>query len=177
MNTPNPYAPPRAAVSDVADPNAGAAMADRGTRLIAAILDGIIFTAMVYIPLLIGGALTGAFSAAAQSAASGGRPNIAGIYFGVGGLCALIGLVIWAWITIIYVSRNGQTIGKKMLSIKVTRKDGSKASLGRIFWLRNFVNALLGIIPLYSLVDILLIFGEPRQCIHDKLADTIVVKA
>jgi uncharacterized RDD family membrane protein YckC len=173
MNTPNPYAPPRAAVSDVADPNVGAAMADRGTRLIAAILDGIIFTAMVYIPLLIGGALTGAFSAAA----SGGRPNIAGIYLGVGGLCALVGLVVWAWITITYVSRNGQTIGKKMLSIKVTRTDGSKASLGRIFWLRNFVNALLGIIPLYSLVDCLLIFGEGRQCIHDKLADTIVVKA
>jgi hypothetical protein len=30
---------------------------------------------------------------------------------------------------------------------------------------------------LYGLVDVLLIFGEARQCVHDKLADTIVIKA
>jgi len=75
------------------------------------------------------------------------------------------------------VSRNGQSIAKKMLGIKVVRSNGSPASLGRVFWLRNFVNLLLGIIPLYGLVDALLIFGEPRQCVHDKIADTIVIKA
>ena len=57
------------------------------------------------------------------------------------------------------------------------RSDGSDATLGRIFWLRNVVNALIAIIPLYSLIDILFIFGESRQCLHDKIADTIVVKA
>jgi uncharacterized RDD family membrane protein YckC len=64
-----------------------------------------------------------------------------------------------------------------MIGIKVVRSDGSKASLGRIFWLRNFVNGLLGIIPFYQLIDILFIFGDQRQCLHDKIADTIVVKA
>lgn len=172
MNTPNPYAPPRAAVSDVADPSNPAAMADRGTRLVAAILDGIIFMAMFYLPLLIGGAMSGAFSAT-----GGDNKTAMTAFFGVGGLLALIGLVAWIWLTVMYVSRNGKTIAKKMLGIKVVRTDGSPASLGRIFWLRNFVNALLGIIPLYGLIDALLIFGEPRQCIHDKLADTIVVKA
>jgi uncharacterized RDD family membrane protein YckC len=63
------------------------------------------------------------------------------------------------------------------MGIKVVRKDGSKASLGRIFFLRNVVNIILAFIPLYGLVDALLIFGESRQCIHDKIADTIVVKA
>jgi uncharacterized RDD family membrane protein YckC len=80
-------------------------------------------------------------------------------------------------LTILFVSRNGQSIGKKLLGIKVVRSDGSKASLGRIFLLRNVVNTLLGIIPLYGLVDALLIFGEARQCVHDKIADTIVIKA
>jgi uncharacterized RDD family membrane protein YckC len=93
-----------------------------------------------------------------------------------GGL-ALIGAIVWIWLTILYVARNGQTIAKKMLGIKVVRSDGSKASLGRIWWLRNFVNGLLGIIPLYSLIDALFIFGEQRQCLHDKIADTIVVRA
>ena len=76
---------------------------------------------------------------------------------------------------------NGQTIGKKLLSIKVVRSDGSRASLARIFWLRNIVNAIPGAIPLlgnlYVLADHLFIFGEKRQCLHDKIADTIVVRA
>ena len=68
-------------------------------------------------------------------------------------------------------------MAKRMLEIRVVRSDGSQASLGRIFWLRNVVNCLLGIIPLYSIIDLLFIFGERRQCIHDLIADTIVVKA
>lgn len=171
MNTPNPYAPPRAAVRDIADPNAPNAKAERVTRLVAAFLDGLIFGAMVYLPLAIGGAMSGALSALAT-----GRFDVMA-FFGMAGLFALAGLIAWSWITIVLVKRNGQSIGKKLLGIKVVRTDGSKASLGRIFWLRNFINALLGIIPLYGLIDILLIFGEPRQCLHDKIADTIVVKA
>ena len=59
--------------------------------------------------------------------------------------------------------------------------DGSKASLARIFWLRNVVNGLPSFIPIvsliYWLVDTLMIFGESRRCLHDRIADTIVVKA
>jgi len=170
MNTPNPYAPPRANVYDV-NSAAGDVPADRGTRLVAAILDGLIFFAMVYLPLLIGGAVTGAFAGA-----SGGSMNAAA-FFGVGSFFGLAGLIVWIWLTVKFVNANGQSIAKKMLGIKVVRTDGSAVSLGRLFWLRNFVNGLLGLIPFYGLIDALLIFGEPRQCIHDKLADTIVIKA
>jgi hypothetical protein len=46
-----------------------------------------------------------------------------------------------------------------------------------VIWLRNVVNALLGIIPLYGFIDPLFIFGNARRCVHDHLADTIVIKA
>ncbi len=170
MNTPNPYAPPRAAVRDVADPDAPAARADRATRLVAAILDGIIFAGMVYLPMLMGVGMRGAASLVQ------GRMNPAE-FFGLGSLLALAGFIAWCWLTILFVTRNGQSIAKKVLGIKVVRSDGSPASLGRIFWLRNFVNTLLSVVPFYGLVDALLIFGEQRQCVHDKIADTIVVKA
>jgi uncharacterized RDD family membrane protein YckC len=88
-----------------------------------------------------------------------------------------MGFIAWAWITLLLVARYGQTIAKRMLDIKVVRSDGSQASLGRIFWLRNVVNTLLGVIPLCSIIDPLFIFGERRRCIHDLIADTIVVKA
>jgi uncharacterized RDD family membrane protein YckC len=84
---------------------------------------------------------------------------------------------VWAWLTIRYVLANGQSIGKRITGIKITRTDGSRASLGRIFWLRNVVNGLLSLIPLYGLIDALFIFAETRQCLHDKIADTIVINA
>jgi uncharacterized RDD family membrane protein YckC len=169
MNTTNPYAPPQAAVRDVADPDAGAEPAGRGTRLVAAILDGIIMVGMIYLPMIFGLGIR-----AAQSHGSG-NPHVH--ISPIGGLLTLVGLIAWIWLTVLFVSRNGQSIAKKMMGIKVVRSDGSPASLGRIFWLRNVVNTLLGILPLYGLVDALLIFGDARQCVHDKIADTIVIKA
>jgi uncharacterized RDD family membrane protein YckC len=92
-----------------------------------------------------------------------------------------IGTLIWGVITYVLVQRNGQTIAKKLLGIKVVRLDGSRASVGRIFWLRNVVNTLITVVPLfgalYALLDTLWIFGEERRCLHDKIADTIVVNA
>jgi len=169
MNTTNPYAPPQAAVQDIAGSDTSEP-AGRGTRLVAFILDGIIASALIYVPLGIGTAMNG-------------HPIFVNAHFNFGAMVGrgswlpLLGLVAWAWMTVVFVSRNGQSIGKKVIGIKVVRSDGSKASLGRIFWLRNVVNGVLGFVPLYGLVDLLLIFGEARQCVHDKLADTIVIKA
>jgi uncharacterized RDD family membrane protein YckC len=92
------------------------------------------------------------------------------------GALAIVGFAVWCWLNIRYVLRNGQSIGKKLVGIKVVRADGTPASLGRIFWLRNALNAAISIVPLYGLIDILFIFGSSNQCLHDKIADTIVVK-
>lgn len=170
MSSSNPYAPPRGAVRDVADSNDEYQLAGRGTRLVAVILDGIIAMIMIYTPVII-------VVIAMGGLASAQRGELNGSAIGIGVLLSCLGLIAWIWITIRNVVRNGQTIAKKAMGIKVVRRDGSPVSLGRIFWLRNVVNIVLGIIPLYGLIDALLIFGEERQCVHDKLADTIVVNA
>jgi len=160
----NPYAPPQAAVRDIVDPSALSVPADRGTRFGAVILDSIIFSAMVYMPLLFGMLVGGGAETGTASP-------------GLGFVLALIGLIVWCWVTVRDVRRNGQSIAKKILSIKVVRTDGSPITLGRLFWLRNVINMLLSVVPLYGLIDALFIFGESRQCLHDKIADTIVVHA
>lgn len=165
MNTANPYAPPRSKVSDVAQDPEELEPAGRGVRLGAFLVDGVIGFVLVYVPLIMGGLF--------QGWGTGVPPHISPI----AGLVAFVGMIVWLWFTILYVARNGQTIAKKWLGIKVVRSDGSKASLGRIFWLRNVVNALLGVIPFYFFIDSLVIFGDARQCVHDKIADTIVVVA
>jgi uncharacterized RDD family membrane protein YckC len=174
MNASNAYAPPKAPVADIDPTSAGLVLAGRGTRLLAAILDGLIGGVLVYLPMV----LTGDLSAAIELAVRSGNPlAFYSGFAGIGGALSLVGFIVWAVITFRLVARNGQTIAKKLLNIKVMRGDGSRATLARIFWLRNVVNTLLGIIPLYPLIDHLFIFGERRQCLHDKIADTIVVNA
>jgi len=171
----NPYAPPQAAVRDVVDPSAGTLPADRGTRLGAAIIDTVIFMLMVYTPIVVAAMVAGL--SAGQSADGQPNPEAVVAAMGIGGVLALGGFVIWTAITIVYMRRNSQSIGKKLTGIKVVRTDGSPVSLARLIWLRNVVNWIISIVPLYGLIDTLFIFGESRQCLHDKLADTIVVKA
>jgi uncharacterized RDD family membrane protein YckC len=167
----NPYAPPQAGVDDISEPQAFAVPAERGTRLGAAILDSILFVLAVYVPLMVT-----AFSAARIETAPEQAERFEQLAVG-GSVVALIGLVIWAWFTLKFMARNSQSIAKKWLQIKVVRADGSRVSLGRLILLRNVVVWILSMIPLFSTIDALFIFGEARQCLHDKIADTIVVKA
>jgi uncharacterized RDD family membrane protein YckC len=170
MMTPmtNPYAPPQAVVQDIVDPALGIVLADRGTRLGASILDGLLFLVMVYLPIVVT-AILGRVNRPSDGELPAG--------LGIGMIFALAGFVVWLVINIRYMKANGQSIGKKACRIKVVRSDGSRASLSRLIWLRNVVNGVLGIIPLYGLIDALFIFGEQRRCVHDYIADTIVIKA
>jgi uncharacterized RDD family membrane protein YckC len=176
----NLYAPPKSTLADVAA-DADSELASRGSRLGAVLLDGLIFG----VPFLPSYFI--AFSRLGFSQAAAGRfatPFAAyaaigatGVWFYLGLACAIVTLSI----TAVLVSRNGQTIGKKWLGIKVVRKDGSKATLARIFWLRYLLNTVFMLIPvlgtLYSLIDPLFIFGAAKRCVHDYLADTVVVRA
>jgi uncharacterized RDD family membrane protein YckC len=171
----NPYAPPQAAVQDIVDPAAGIVLAERGPRLGAALLDGFLFVLMVYVPIMIGAGVSG--FAQAMSGDQRAASPIVGTGLAAGFAIAGIGLIAFIWLNIRFMKANGQSIGKKACGIKVVRTDGARASLSRLIWLRNGVNMVLGIIPLYGFIDALFIFGQARRCIHDYLADTIVIQA
>jgi uncharacterized RDD family membrane protein YckC len=176
-NQSNPYAPPKAAVEDFADPPAKLEQADRLQRFGASMIDGVVFGGVV-LPVIL---MTGVWSYGHSVQSLGGRGTLnPGVFAAAVLIACLIGIVAWSWITIVLVKRNGQSIAKWLMGIKVVRKDGSPASLGRIFWMRNVVNGLPTLIPivgnLYNLVDHLFIFGETQQCLHDRIADTMVVK-
>lgn len=164
----NPYAPPQAVVEDVDDPAAGIQLADRGTRLGAALLDGLIFGLMVYLPFV----LSFTFG---MSASKAGQVSSTGSWIGL--LLGGVGFIVWMFFTVKYLGENGQSIGKKACKIKMLRTDGSEVSISRVIIGRNVINTVLGIIPLYGLIDVLFIFGNARRCVHDYIADTIVIKA
>jgi uncharacterized RDD family membrane protein YckC len=171
----NAYAPPKSEVKDAAG-DVGHNLAGRGTRLAAVILDGILGF-ILFTPAYVVN-----FTAIAQQ--SRGNPLAGWVVLAKSGgwfYVGLLGALLVLTIDLILLSRNGQTIGKKLLGIKVVRVDGSPVSLFRVFFLRYVCNTFLTMIPLigpiYSLVDCLMIFSESRRTVHDRIADTIVIDA
>jgi len=158
----NPYAAPRAggALPPPLPDEVQFALAGRGERLLATVLDRALYIACM-VPLL----------AVAILRADGALgPTLA---FGV---VAMAMLFIY---NLVLLGAHGQTLGKRWLRIRIVRADGSAADLGRLFGLRMFVPWLIGVFlgPFFVLPDLLCIFGNDRRCLHDMLADTIVVDA
>lgn len=133
-------------------------LAERMQRFIANMIDGFIFGAAI-IPSTVGVIIL-----------SESTP--------VGLAVLFVGLLILGWFAVVQIghARSGRSIGKKGQGIRVVRSDGSPASLWRILILRNLIISAIGsVVGLVSLVDSLLIFGERRRCLHDYLADTVVI--
>ena len=80
--------------------------------------------------------------------------------------------------------RNGQTLGKQVLNIRVFREDGQPVSIGfallRDFVVRFLLFGFIGIflIGLPGLVDLLWpLWDERNQTLHDKIVSSYVIKA
>jgi len=79
------------------------------------------------------------------------------------------------------LAKYGQTIGKKMMGIKIVSIESmSILPLQKIFLLRFLPSALASSIPtigqFFGFIDIVFIFGKKKRCVHDLIAGTIVVK-
>lgn len=77
-------------------------------------------------------------------------------------------------------TRNGQTLGKQAMGIRVVREDGRAVKLGNAL-LRELIGRQLLIavtLYVYALFDYLWpIWDKKNQALHDKVADTLVVLA
>ncbi|MDQ6684440.1 MAG: RDD family protein [Pseudomonadota bacterium] len=168
----NRFAPPTAAVADVGVATAGA-LAGRFTRLGAVIIDGLVIACLFWLLSLF----TPINIFDPSAALAGGTSGL--LMMTIRNL--LIGFVIYLAVNGYLLHTQGQTIGKKLLGIRILRSDGSRATLLRLAGLRYLANSMVGGIPfvggLYLLVDSLMIFRDSRKCLHDDIADTIVVKA
>lgn len=97
----------------------------------------------------------------------------------IGALLILFGLGIGAifltiQLTLLFLS--GQSIGKKVVGIRIMQMDGNPATSAQLFLLRGALMWLLNIIPFVYLIDVLFIFQDSRRCMHDLIAGTKVVQ-
>jgi uncharacterized RDD family membrane protein YckC len=173
-----PYAAPHAHVADAARHAGGDVVpAGRIARLLAVLADAAI--AMVPVGLL---AFAGLRQLRMSSIGVDGLST--GAMTGVALALAILAVIVVA--NIVLLVRHGQTIGKRLVGIRIVRPDGSRAGFWRIFLLRSLLislvsRMLLAMHPLLSaafvLTDVLMIFGADRRCLHDVVADTLVVEA
>lgn len=162
----NPYQAPKAVVADQA-PGAGE-LAGLGQRLGAALIDLLI--ALVYaVPMFF---IMGLGTYISQNT----EPPI-----GLTLLSTVLGFVFFVLIHGYFLKKNGQTIGKKLLGIRITDLDDQVPPFGKLIALRYLPITLVTLIPfignLLVLVDVLFIFRSDRRCVHDLIAGTQVVRA
>ena len=149
------------------DPDQAVEAATRGSRLLARLIDGLVWAAPL--PLLIFPCL-GALAALALLAA---------IFIGQ----------VWLLVA------RGQSIGKQFLGIYIMRGDGGLPGVGWLL-LREFAlpagvalfrwvghndpspvgQVFQGLLCFVWLIDVLFIFSPTRRCLHDLVAGTHVVK-
>lgn len=162
----NRFAPPVAHVEDVTESAAGQ-LADRGSRFGAALIDMVIGLA----------AITGLSLATGWKFWSPptSQPLLATFLVNLG-----IGFVAYVLVHGWLLHTRGQTVGKMLLKMRIVRTDGSRVGIVRLLLLRYLLNTLFCIVPLvgglYALIDGLMIFRKSHKCVHDNLADTLVVK-
>ena len=182
-----PYQPPVAAINHTYQNNLE--LAGRDTRLVAFLVDFIICLLPIFFAILIAFFFfEDVFNINDETGdILAGDIEILTDQFEI--LMALIGFVLSSLLIIVilnlgWLCQNGQTIGKRLLSIKIVRTDGSKAGLLRIIFLRGFAVPLIVFIStlpwwksIVFLVNHLLIFQKSRRCGHDLIADTTVIEA
>lgn len=75
-------------------------------------------------------------------------------------------------------AHNGQTLAKQWLGLRVVRDDGGPVSVGRAVVREPVGTVLLSVVPLYSLIDGLMVpLDRRRRALHDHIASTLVTVA
>jgi uncharacterized RDD family membrane protein YckC len=156
-------------------------LASPWVRLVAWIIDGLIYFAVIVVAVFIGIAIAGV-----------GISDLAdfdpGFFFGA--LAVVVILTLLAFLVIFIVQivllvTRGQTIGKIIMKIRIVDAvTGQHPGWARLILLRTIVNSViisfLNILPgaggAYFLVDSLFIFREDHRTIHDLIAGTRVDK-
>lgn len=99
------------------------------------------------------------------------------IYF----ISALVIALIYFLLNGYWLYKDGQSIGKKIMGIKIVDEKGKIPPLGITFGYRFLIMLFVSSLPLVGwilfIIEVLFIFGKKRKCLHDYIADTKVIFA
>jgi len=150
-------------------PATGPELASIGRRFGAIFLDGLIVGLPMMVVIVGVFAMLGLFSGFSQ-----GKPPDIGLFWTMEGVIFLVAFVVWVLYEGLMLARDGQTLGKKAMHVRVVSAEGGPLSRGQAFG-RASLRQVIGIVPCLGLVNYLTAFGQERTCIHDMAARTRVI--
>ncbi|WP_433213131.1 RDD family protein [Dactylosporangium sp. CS-047395] len=165
----------------------GMPLANFGDRLLAVLIDAAVLTGVglvLSIPVFIAIFAIIAGAATTASASDGAGPAPA-LVLGVPLLLELLLVVLIIVAGYVYhvemFGKTGVTWGKRAMKLQILRLDNPGAPLDRGVLARRWAtqNIVGFVVPFFSWIDGLWqLWDKPyQQCLHDKAAGTIVVKA
>lgn len=131
-------------------------------RLVATFIDAFIVFVLQF--------LLGSLLAVAGFASGGGEGTVGNMAI----LIQLFGFVLSFFYYVFFTGYCGQTPGKMALRIKVIRRDGSPLSYGRAAFREIPAKFISGII--FGIGYLMVAFDDQKQGLHDRMADTYVIK-
>lgn len=141
--------------------------ASRWARLGAAIMDTVILAAFI-IPVMY---MTGMFATITNPDAP--EPSML-----AQGLLSLGSIVFFALVNLYFLVKSGQTLGKKLVGIKIVTLEDEAIKMSHILKRYGFYWGI-GYIPhagdLLGIINVLMIFGKQKRCGHDLVAGTRVI--
>ncbi len=167
--SPNPYQSTSAGYTDQYDRGESRygrmprhMLANRGKRFLGAMLDVIITLVAVSPGIFI------------YIVAESDRDEVLQL---LGAVLFLAGMLVVGIINWIMISQSGQSIAKKLLGMQIVLEaNGSLPGFVNGVILRSWVPAIINqICSLFSIVDALFIFGDEHKCVHDHIAQTVVI--
>lgn len=166
MSNANPYRAPAAEIADIPE-DGEFELAGIGHRFGALVID-VAISAAIILPLAHA---TGTLDFVLDSEDSyGGAAEISALTF------ALF-IVLQSY----FLKKHGQTIGKKIVGIRMVDAEGKLPGLRRLLYRRYLPIFLYNAVPIIggvlAVIDYLLVFRRDRRCLHDMLAGTRVVMA
>ncbi len=156
------------------------ALADPGRRLAARLLDGVLFLGLFAVLAAVAIPIAAPHfgpifpKVSPDRNASLPTPGFVWLYLVVAACGLATGIVAIAYETFT-TTRYGRTLGKRWMHIRPLRGDGTTLSGWRALG-RAVIQTLFGFLSWIGLLDPLwCLWDDNRQCLHDKVADTIVV--
>ncbi len=89
--------------------------------------------------------------------------------------CITLQLTLWSFYFIVFIGKCGQTPGKKLLGIRAVRFDGKLMGY-KMAAIRCLIGYTLSWLT-FGLGFIWALLDKNNQCLHDKIAGTLVVNA
>lgn len=160
----------------------GEPLADQGIRLAARLIDGLIvggIASLIFVPIIIVivAASAGTTTVNEDGTVSGGGATVALVLLAELGLFLFLLAAQYVY-EVEFAKRTGQTVGKRVMKIRIVplapQQPISRGHLAK----RWLVSGPGGMIPGLGIINILwCLWDKPyRQCLHDKFANTVVVK-